>query len=992
VVAAGIAILLQGAVCSLRAQEPSFDRDIQPILASKCLKCHGNDEAEAGLRLTNPNDAVAVLESGLQAVNPGNADESELLRRVASEDPAERMPPDGPPLTKEQIAKLRSWIAGGAAWPIHWAYRPLTRPNLPAANANQPVTGWPLTPVDQFILEKLSDAGLQPSEPASKRDLLRRVHYDLTGLPPTPEQIRAFEADSSPEAYERVVDTLLTSPRYGERWARHWMDVVHFAETHGHDQDRPRDHAWPYRDYLIRSFNIDKPYGRFVQEQLAGDVLFAGEPEAIVATGFLATGPWDESSLRDIREDTIDREIARYLDRDDIVTTVMSTFASSTVHCARCHDHKFDPISQYDYYALQAVFAATDKANRRYEPNAVIATLRNDLQKSLETLPQREKDGDPSLRYLTLQDESAAWVAKLGEVAPLWETAELVEFRSGAGAPFEKKDDGSLLLTGARPSKDVYTLVVRPTQKRVTAIRLEVLTDESLPKSGPGRQDNGNLHLNEFRVWGLGGADSKSDLEANFKKPTADFNQQGWSIEMALDGNPNTAWGIHPEVSKPHQAVFPLAEPLAGDNASSLRVELHQVHGEGHLIGRLRISTTDFTGDLSAHGQAITPVIAGILRIPRDQWTPEQQLQLAAAYLRQKWTAQLAALPPPQMVYCGTNQFDADGSFRPAAAPRKVHVLQRGDINMPLGEALPGALSCQPQLPATLHVADPQNEGQRRAALANWMVDKNNVLAWRSIANRVWHYHFGRGIVDTPNDFGKMGGVPSHPELLDWLAVELRDGDGCLKSLHRMIVTSAVYRQSSRHNPVFAAQDADNRLLWRMHRHRLDAESIRDSVLFIAGTLDQTMGGPSVKQFDQRPGAAVTSEIDYLKFDVDNPANIRRSVYRFIFRTLPDPFMDALDCPDASQLAPSRNTSLTALQSLAMLNDKVIVRHSEHLAARLKQVSPNLSDQIEQAFWMVFARPPTSEEAAAVEQYATTHGLANACRMLFNTNQFMFVE
>ncbi len=835
-------------------------------------------------------------------------------------------------------------------------------------------------------------SSLEPSGPAEKRDLLRRVYFDLIGLPPTPDEIRSFEEDESEEAYERIVDRLLASPRYGERWARHWMDVVHYAETHGHDQDRPREHAWPYRDYLIHSFNADKSYTRFVEEQIAGDVLFPLDSEAIVATGFLATGPWDESSLRDIREDTLDREIARYLDRDDIVTTVMSTFTSSTVHCARCHDHKFDPIHQSDYYSLQSVFAATDKANRPYDRDPQVGARRRELQAGIAALSESAKRLDKSLFAPELADAVAAWESEVGEAAKMWQTAQLVQFRSGGGAELKDMGDGSLLAAGTRPDKDVYTLLLRPVHERVTGIRLELLTDDSLPKTGPGRQDNGNLHLNEFRVWAVKDGDPPTEVEVKFQKPTADFNQEGWLIEMAIDGNPNSAWGIHPEVGKPHQAVFPLAQPLAKGDADSLRVELHQVHGAGHLIGRLRVSTADADGELSAQMDATSPAMAEILRTPRNQRTQEQQAQVAAFYLRQKWSRELASLPPLQMVYCGTNQFAADGTFRPALLPRPVHILKRGDITQPLAQARPGALGYLPELPAALPIDDLQNEGQRRAGLAKWMTDPKNVLVWRSMANRVWHYHFGRGIVDTPSDFGQMGGTPSHPALLDWLAVELRDNGGSLKSLHRLIVTSAAYQQSSEHNPDSAAIDADNRWLWRMNRRRLDAESIRDSVLFIAGTLDATMGGPSVKQFAQSPSIHVTPNVDYLHFDVDDPANCRRSVYRFVFRTLPDPFMEALDCPDASQLTPERNTSLTALQALAMLNDKIIVRHSQHLAERIQQDTQERSKQVEQAYWMIFGRAPTPNEAAIVDEYTARHGLANACRFLLNSNEFLFVE
>ena len=645
-----------------------------------------------------------------------------------------------------------------------WSLRPLVARSLPADRAGQ--RGWAKTPIDQFILAKLQAKGLTPAPDADRRTLLRRVTFDLIGLPPTPEEIATFLNDTSPDAYEKVVDRLLRSPQFGERWARHWMDIAHYAETHGHDQDRPRPNAWPYRDYLIRSFNSDKPYARFVCEQIAGDVLWPNDADAIVAMGFLATGPWDESSLRDIRDDSIDRQIARYIDRDDMVTTAMSTFVSSTVHCARCHDHKFDPITQQDYYALQAVFAGVDKANHEFDTDPRLAAKRKQLVQTKQRL-------QPAFRAALLMPRSPASV-----------------------------------------------------------------------------------------------------LEC---------------VETTLN-------------------------------------------------------------------------------------------------------RRLAALPALRVVYSATSDFKPDGSFKPAGKPRPVHLLKRGDINKPGPEAKPGALECVPGLEARFRLADSANEGSRRVALADWIASPKNPLTWRSIVNRVWHYHFGKGIVDTPNDIGRMGSKPTHPEMLDWLAVSLQQHGGSLKWLHRLIVTSAVYRQSSRHDPRFAEIDGDNRYLWRMNRTRLDAEEVRDAVLLAAGKLDRKMGGPSVKQFNMSPGIHVTPVVDYANFDVDRPENLRRSVYRFVFRTLPDPLMEALDCPDSSQLTPARTVSVSPLQALAMLNNKFMVRMSDHLAARATRENSEPSSQVTAAYRFALGRGPTVKERSLLSEYARKHGLANTCRVILNSNEFMFVN
>jgi mono/diheme cytochrome c family protein len=734
-----------------------FVKDVQPIFAASCYTCHGDKKQKGDLRLDRK---ASVLESG--AIVPGKSEQSPMIQRVAGLEPEAKMPPKGPALTAEQIGILRAWIDQGAAWPEevagakkHWAYQPLSLPPIP--NVKQ--RDWVRTPIDAFVLARLEAKGMTPSEPAERRILLRRVTFDLIGLPPTPQEVEAFLADTSPEAYEKVVDRLLASPHYGERWARHWMDVIHFAETHGHDQDVPRDNAWPYRDYLIRSFNEDKSYARFVEEQVAGDVLWPEDAPALVATGFLAAGPWDESSLRDIREDSIDRKIGQYLDRDDMVTTTLSTFASATVHCARCHNHKFDPISQRDYYRLQAVFAGIDRANRAYDSDPAVGRQRKALEQQLHQ----------------------------------WET-------SPAG---------------------------------------------------------------------------------------------------------------------------------------------------------------------------LVALVGGGMRLMLER--------------------QLAVLPPPQLVYAGTSDFKPDGSFKPAGGCRPVHILRRGDIKNPGEVVSAGALSCLPELESHFKLTNPNDEGSRRAALAKWLSDPHNVLTWRSIVNRVWHYHFGKGIVATPNDFGRMGTPPTHPELLDWLAVTFRDQGGSLKKLHRLIVTSAVYRQSSRHRADCARSDADNLYLGRMNRSRLDAESVRDAVLRVTGKLDRAMGGPSIKQFQQSPGIHRTPKVDYQAFDVDSPGSYRRSVYRFLFRTLPDPFMDTLDCPDSSQFTPVRSSSVTALQALALLNDRFMVRQCEHFAARLNQAGPDLTRQIELAYRLALSRPPTAEETARLSTYAKKHGLANVCRLILNSNEFMFV-
>jgi hypothetical protein len=873
---------------------------------------------------------------------------------------------------------------------IWWSLKPIVKVAPPAVPSGK-LADWSRTPIDRFILAKLLEKGLEPAPTADKRTLLRRVTFDLTGLPPTPAGTDAFLADTSSDAYEKLVERLLSSPAYGERWARHWMDVAHYAETHGHDQDRPRPHAWPYRDYLIRSFNSDKPYARFVQEQLAGDVLYPNDPDAVVAMGFLATGPWDESSLRDIREDSIDRQIARYLDRDDMVTTAMSTFVSTTAHCARCHDHKFDPITQKEYYGLQADFAGVDKAEHAYDADPRRAAKRKQLAQEKARLQALRGSADPSLLTPAAQAEAAAWEKKVAAGVIHWTVLDPATMKSANGATLTKLPDNSVLSGGKRPDTDVLSLSAHTDLQGVTGVRVEVLTDDSLPHKGPGRQDNGNLHLNEFQVRAAPRSNINESKQVILKNPAADFNQDGWTVGMAIDGNPKTAWGIFPKVGQPHRAVFEFEQPVGFREGTTFIFVLEQTHGGGHLIGRARVSVTTAPKPLTA-ADALPDTLTAILATPPAQRTDKQRAELALHVLEQKVDREVAALPPQEVVYSATSDFKPDGSFKPAGKPRPVHVLKRGDINKPGAEAKPGALKCVTGLEAHFRLSDPENEGSRRAALARWTTDPKNVLTWRSIVNRVWHFHFGRGIVDTPGDFGRMGSKPTHPELLDWLASDFLEHGGSLKHLHRLIVTSAAYRQSSRHEPRFAEIDNDNRYLWRASRTRLDAEEVRDAVLLTAGRLDRTMGGPSVQQFNMSPGVHVTPVVDYQGFDVDRREMDRRAVYRFVFRTLPDPFMEALDCPDASQLTQARNISVTAPQALALLNDKFMVRMSEHLAARAEKAGADLPARVRAVYQLALGREPTEKESALLTAYAKKHGLANLCRMVLNCNEFVFIN
>jgi mono/diheme cytochrome c family protein len=992
-----------------------YERDVAPIFESHCYSCHGPKRRRSDFRLDVKASALAGGQIGV-AIVPGDSAGSPLVRYVAGADAKIHMPPRDEPLSSDDVGVIRRWIDDGARWPEtrtdekgsgdgraaepsrHWAYQPIVRPPIPTTRAAQ----WVRSPVDAFLLAKLEERGLAFAPPADRTTLLRRVSFDLTGLPPTLAELDAFLADERPDAYERVVDRLLASPRYGERQTRRWMDLVHFAETHGNDQDRPRPNAWPYRDWLIGAWNGDLPYARFVESQLAADVLFPDEPAAVAALGFLAAGPWDESSQLNILEETIDKQVARNLDRDDMLTTTASTFLSSTVHCARCHDHKFDPIAQRDYYRLQSVFAGVDRAERPFDLDPELHAKRQEILKRKLELERAPADS-PLLHGAEIEGDVAAWERGLTGVGAPWTVLALASVESTGGATVTLRDDGSVVFSGELPEVDRYVVTAPTTLRTVTALRVDLLPDETLPFHGPGRQDNGNLHLSELTM-----SASPADVPwvaapLAFAAASADFDQEGWTAAMAIDGKLETAWGIYPQVGRAHHAVFELAEPLdVAASGPTLTIRLDQLHGRHHLIGRLRLAVTDAPRPIRA---TTTPEpVRAILATAAEQRTPAQVAELARHRRLSLVEAELAALPPPRLVYAGTTDFAPQDHFTPARGVRPVRVLARGDVARPLEAVAPAGLACLVGFDAKLALcdADVDDEGARRAALARWIVDPRNALTWRSAVNRVWQDHFGRGIVATPSDFGTMGAAPSHPQLLDWLASWFQESGGSRKALDRLIVTSAAYRQSTRFDARVAELDPDDAWLGRMRRSRLEAEELRDAMLAIAGELDLTMGGPSVKQFVESPGIHVTPKVDYDAFDVERPEMRRRSVYRFLFRTLPDPFMDSLDCPDASQLAPTRSSSVTALQALSLLNDRFVVAESEHLAKRVEEdvaaaaaavaADATLAADVVELHRRVLLRPPTAAERDELVRFAAKHGLANAARLLFNSHEFVFVN
>ena len=963
--------------------DDAFFRDrIEPILQQRCFECHSHTagKMKGSLTLDSRSGWVNGGKSGAALV-PGQPEASRLIQAIRRGDPDTAMPPKNP-LSAGEIQLLEEWIRGGAPDPRiavvstlsstdWWSLRPL-RTGVVPKTAGRAHTH----PIDGFLSVPANKSGLRPGRSATARTVLRRLYFDLHGLAPLPEELRAFQgewdatpADSSDareqheqRVMERWADRLLAHPRYGERWARHWFDTIHFADTHGFEHDRIRQHAWRYRDYVIAAFNADIPWDRFVREQLAVDVFYPDQPQRTPALGFLGAGPYDQSAAGTA---PMAFEVT---DRDDLIVQTMAAFTSTTAGCARCHDHKFDPIPQRDYYALAAVFAGVGKGDIAFDSDPAVGRARARWQ---ALAVAAEKTNRVVLESAEAAEITAAWMATQIEPA-VWKILSPTEFTSAGGATLTPRDDGSVLSGGKRPEKETLTLFFKEAAPQLTAIRLEVLTDDSLPHRGPGRSDNGNLHLSEFELWLI---DGKLDpRRIALRRAFSDFDQESWTISHSLDGSEGTAWGIHPRVGEAHRAVFVLTETLTVPATARLKVVVKQLHGRGHVIGRARIAVTT---DDAERAVILPDAVVAALSIPEAQRNESQRLALATHAVRTRARVELSRLPPIQQVYAAGRDVSRHGERASVPTPREIRVLRRGELSLPGEIAQPGALECVTALPPRFAGEAMPEESQRRAALADWIASPDNPLTWRSIANRVWHYHFGRGLADSPNDLGRMGNPPTHPELLDWLAADFRDHGGSLKRLHRMIVTSATFRTAEATPP---------------RRNRLDAESFRDTVLNCAGRLDSTMGGPAVMHFTLGPGIQVTPTVDYSAHDWDNPGAGRRSIYRMVYRNIEDPFMAALDFPDAAQLAPTRPFSTSPLQALALWNDDFVLRLSERFGGRLASMAADSADRVRAAVRLVWLRDPTGEELRDLTTYSTQHGLAALGRVLFNSDEFLFVD
>ena len=986
------------------ADDKVFRERVAPIFEKHCVRCHNSDEHKGGLSLSTADGARKGGDSGTAFVAT-KPDDSLIVQHISGDKP--EMPKNAPPLSAQQIATLREWIMDGASWPVDvalkdrqfegqtwWSLQPLVRPKVP---------GSPSSPIDAFIHSKLTEKGLAPSPEADRRTLYRRLSFDLHGLPPDPDAVDAFVADPNPKAYEALVDQMLKSPRYGERWARHWLDVVHYGDTHGYDKDKLRPNAWPYRDYVIRSLNEDKPYDRFVLEQLAGDVLWPDTVDGITATGFIAAGPWDFIGHAEVPESKIDGKIARNLDRDDMVTTAMNAFCSLTVQCARCHNHKFDPVTQTDYYRLQANFAALDRADRMFDTDPAIGHRRAELlaeQKRLKSEEQRL-------------------------------TAEVVKLCGEELKALDQKIASTQqAVAGQRRPEYGYHSGIEKDRDKTKWVQVDLGKEVSLSKIAyVGCWD-------DFNQIGAGfGFPARFKIEASndpafamgivvlVDKTEADITNPGTTLQQAeVKGVAAryvrfTATKLAP---RQNDFILALAEFQVFDAEGKNAATGATVTAFDSIEAPVRWAKKNLVDGIFA-GQSADDVIA--LREQRASLLERLVPQALRDHVKSVETAtadtakKLLELPAPQYVYAGmivtgSGSFIGTGPF--GGKPRSIHVLKRGDVTSPGDEVGPGIVPLRPGEAAEFLLAPNHMEGDRRVAFAKWIVDEQHPLTWRSIVNRVWQHHFGRGLVDTPNDFGRMGQLPSHPELLDWLAVEFRDGGRSLKQLHRLIVNSATYKQQSAELGARSAEqkdgdvgsssstlrsslsdprsiDSSNTLLWRANRRKLDAEALRDGMLFVAGKLDERMGGPAFQDFViEKPEHS--PHYEYHLHDPEDPKSHRRSIYRFLVRSQTQPFMTTLDCADPSMIVDKRNETVTALQALALLNNKLVLSMSAHMAKRVEAASPDARQRVVLAFRLATGRSPTPDETEALSGYARQHGLTQTCRVILNLNEFAFVD
>jgi hypothetical protein len=975
------------AICGSESIPPGkpldFDLDIAPILISRCLDCHAGTEAKGKLDLSQAKGLNAVGKNG-PAIVPGKPAESLLWQRIADNE----MPPKHP-LPDRERKLVKEWISQGAKWgtdPID-PYRITTAYragkdwwSLQSLAASKPVMGRG-NPIDGFIAKPLSEKLLTPSPAADRRTLIRRVSFDLVGFPPTPEATRAFVEDPRVDAYERLIDGFLASPHYGERWARHWLDVAQYGESDGFEYDKMRPNAWRYRDWVIKAFNDNLPYDDFAKLQIAGDVLRPNDPTALTATGFLVGGAHD--SLLPAGEPL--RQIMRQDELENLVGLVGQTFLGMTVHCARCHDHKFDPIRQSDYYRMASALSGVhrgDRALHTQSPPAELTQRIEQLRRSIGEIeePARQKVRGDRPSGAIKKPEPPKPMASWDFSANLTDTVGSLHGQAFEGAKIER---GALNLTGR-----AY-LLTEPLKKDLIEKTLEAWVQlANLDQKGGGvigvqLRDGTKFDTLTFgeRDAGQWMAGSNFYLRTqSFQAPSEKDAANRWvhvALTYAADGTISAY-----RDGKPYGKAYKSSRVETfkrGEAQVIFGIRHSPTGGNKHLSGQI-LKANLYDRVLSSSEIELTAAGLGFVITESDLTavlTPEQR------ETRKRLTAELQEREEWVRAFREAKVF----AITPKPAGM-TYVLKRGNPQQPAERVSAGGLSALPGNDFALTPNAPESE--RRRSLAEWIASVNNPLFARTIVNRVWQHHFGRGLIDTPNDLGFSGGKPSHPDLLDWLAAEFIRSHFDIKALHRLILTSQAYRQSSAVRADAMQIDSDNRLLWRYSPRRLDAESIRDAMLAMSGQLNPEMGGPGY--LDVRPYFFRGSQF-YEPVDPVGKEFNRRSIYRMSARGGRNPLLDTFDCPDPSTMTPKRGNTTTPLQALSLMNSSFTLRMADDLAKRLKtDAGENVEKQIQRGFELVYGRPASEAEFSASRDVVTKFGLAPFCRALFNANGFLYVH
>jgi hypothetical protein len=953
-------VLLAGFLTSRSrsAEKIDFNRDVRPILSDACFSCHGPDEKQRKAKLR-----LDVTEVARRVIVAGKPAESELIARISSDDPDSLMPPPRSKkvLNPQQKEVLRKWIEQGANFSIHWAFVAPVRPPRPGAAKDR----WVRNPIDAFILAKLQEKGLKPSPEADRTTLLRRLSLDLIGLPPTAEEVDALLADKSPDSWDKQVNRLLRSPHYGERWGRHWLDAARYSDSDGYEKDKPR-FVWAYRDWVINALNRDLPYDRFVIEQIAGDLLPGATQDRRVATGFLRNSMINE-------EGGIDPEQFRMEAMFDRMDAVGKSALGLTIQCAQCHNHKYDPLTQEEYYRLFAFL------NNSHEANIAVYTP-DELMKRSEIM-RKIQEIEAELRHRTPEwkERMARWEETVKKDQPEWTILRLaVDDIATGGQKYLPQEDGSYLAAGYAPTKHRAKFTITTDAKKITAFRLELLNDPNLPLGGPGRSIYGTAALSEFEVEAAPADDPKKVVKVKFSKATADVEQPETPLEaiyddksgkkritgpvrFAIDGNNDTAWGIDVGPGRRNQerkAVFTAAKPIENPKGTILTIYLSQMHGgwnsddnQNHNLGRFRISITSVADPVA---DPLPRRAREILSIPVKERAPGQVAAIFS-YWRTTVSEWKEANAKIEELWKTHPEGSSQLVMQQREKTRITSVLERGDFLKPKKPVAPG-------VPSFLHSL-PDSSDPPRLAFAKWLVDRRSPTTARALVNRVWQTYFGTGLVSTSEDFGIQSEAPSHPELLDWLAVEFMEQGWSLKKLHRLIVTSATYRQSSRVTPELLARDPDNRLLARGPRFRVEAEVVRDIALAASGLLNPKIGGPSVHA--DAPAFLFVPPASYGP-KVWKPATgedrFRRALYTFRFRSVPYPMLQTFDAPNGDFACVRRVRSNTPLQALTTLNEPIFVDCARALALKTVEQTGSDTERLTFAFRRCLTRRPSEKE------------------------------